>query len=296
MKKLLLLGAVLLLAISLSGCTSQQESYSISQDGTISYTNRPAVNYTQTVLKDDENATMYKLAFDSRGQKIYALLAIPKNSPKARNGKIPGIFILYGATMNKEGEWQGMGQDLAGMGFAVLIIDQRGWGETDGFVPTMESDYQAFANGGEPVQHKMVYDALRCYDILKSRPEIDPSRIYASGESMGGRYAIIAASIEKGISGALIISSAGYGSANTQDPQVVRFVNSINPDHYIAGISPRPLVMVHSRNDNVVPFQNGQDTFNLAKEPKKLIVTEGVGHAYVRGEMESLIGKEIQNW
>jgi dienelactone hydrolase len=292
----LVICALLIMIISLSGCTSPQESYSVSKDGFISYTNRPAVNYTQTLLKDDQNATMYKLTFDSRGQKIYALLAIPKQSLKSRNGKIPGIFILYGATMNKEGEWQGMGQDLAGMGFAVLIIDQRGWGETDSSVSTMEADYQTFANGGEPVQHKMVYDALRSYDILKSRPEVDGSRIYASGESMGGRYAIIAASIEKGITGALIISSAGYGSPNTQDPQVVRFVDSINPDHYIAGISPRPLIMVHSRNDNVVPFQMGQDTFNLAKEPKKLIVTEGVGHSYVRAEMKGLIENEIQGW
>jgi dienelactone hydrolase len=293
--KLLLLGAVLAVLL-LSGCTSPQESYSVSQDGFLSYTNRPPANYTQTLLKDDQNATMYKLTFDSKGQKIYALLAIPKNSPKSRNGKMPGIFILYGATMNKEGEWNGMGQDLAEMGFAVLIIDQRGWGETDGFVPTMENDYQTFVNGGEPVQHKMVYDALRCYDILMSRPEVDPARIYASGESMGARYAIIAASMEKGMAGALIISSAGYGPPNTQDPQIIRFLNSINPDHYVAGISPRPLVMVHSKNDNVVPYQMGQDTFSKAKEPKKFLTTEGVGHSYVRGEMKSLLEKEIQNW
>jgi len=160
----------------------------------------------------------------------------------------------------------------------------------------MQSDYQTFANGGEPVQHLMVYDVLRCYDILKSRPEIDPARIYASGESMGGRYAIIAASIEKGIAGALIISSSGYGFQQNQDPQVMRFLNSIDPNHYVAEISPRPLILVHSKNDNVVPFAMAQDTFSKAKEPKKLIETEGVGHSYVRAEMKDLIGKEIQNW
>jgi fermentation-respiration switch protein FrsA (DUF1100 family) len=125
---------------------------------------------------------------------------------------------------------------------------------------------------------------------------VDAGRIYASGESMGGRYAIIAASIEKGIAGALIISSSGYGNPDTQDQQVIRFMNSIDPDHYIAGISPRPLVMVHSRNDNVVPFAMGQATFDRAKEPKKLIVTEGVGHSYVREEMKGLIEKEIRDW
>ncbi|MCX6814309.1 MAG: alpha/beta hydrolase [Candidatus Aenigmarchaeota archaeon] len=294
MKKLLFL--LLVAAVLLSGCTSPQDSYSVSQDGFLSYTNRPAVNYTQTLLKEDENVSMYKLTFESRGQKIYALFAIPRNSPKSRNGKIPGIFILYGATMNKEGEWGGMGKDLAEMGFAVLIIDQRGWGETDGFVPTMESDYQTFANGGEPVQHKMVYDGLRCYDILKSRPEIDGSRIYASGESMGGRYAIIASSIEKGIAGDLIISSSGYGFQQNQDPQVMRFLDSIDPNHYVAGISPRPLVMMHSRNDNVVPFDLGKATFEKAGEPKKFLVTEGVGHSYVRADMKELIEKELKDW
>ncbi len=293
--KILMLG-ILFTLLFFSGCTSQQESYSVSQDGFLSYTNRPPVNYTQTLLKDDENATMYKLTFDSKGQKIYALLAIPKNSPKSRNGKIPGIFILYGATMNKEGEWGGIGSDLAKMGFAVLIIDQRGWGETGGIVPSFQADYSTFADGREPVQHLMVYDALSSYDILKSGPEIDPARIYASGESMGGRYAIIASSIEKGIAGALIISSSGYGFQQNQDPQAMRFLNSIDPNHYVAGISPRPLVMVHSRNDNVVPFVMGQETFSKAKEPKTFLTTEGVGHSYVRVDMKGLIEKEITNW
>ena len=293
--KLLLLSTLIGL-LFLSGCTSPQESYSVSQDGTLSYTNRPPVNYTQTLLNETGNAIMYRLVFDSKGQTIYGLLAIPKNSPKARNGRIPGIFILYGATMNKEGEWRGLGQDLAEMGFAVLIIDQRGWGETGGIVPSFQADYSTFSDGREPVQHLMVYDALRSYDILKSRPEIDPARIYASGESMGGRYAIIAASIEKGMAGTLIISSAGYGIPDTQDPQVVRLLNSINPDHYVAGISPRPLVMVHSRNDNVVPFESGKATFDKTGEPKKLIVTEGVGHSYVRAEMKRLIEEELGDW
>jgi len=293
--KFLLLGAILGI-LMLSGCTSPQESYSVSQDGVISYANRPAVNYTQTLLNDTESVTMHKLTFDSRGQAIYALLAIPKNSSKMKNGKIPGIFILYGATMNKEGEWNGLGQDLAEMGFAVLIIDQRGWGETGGFVPSMQADFSTFSDNREPVQHMMVYDALRSYDLLKSRPEVDPARIYASGESMGGRYAIIAASIEKGIAGALIISSSGYGSPDSQDPQIVRFMNSIDPDHYVAGISPRPVIMVHSKNDNVVPFQSGQDTFSLAREPKKLIVTEGMGHSYVRADMKELIANALESW
>ena len=90
---LFLLGSVLALLL-FSGCTSLQESYSVSQDGTLSYANRPAVNYTQKSLNDTETVTMHKLTFESSGQKIYALLAIPKDSPKMKNGKIPGIFIL----------------------------------------------------------------------------------------------------------------------------------------------------------------------------------------------------------
>ena len=293
--RLFLLGALLAILL-FSGCTSPQETYSVSQDGTLSYANRPPVNYTQALLNDTESVSMHKLTFESRGQTIYALLAIPKNSSKSRDGKIPGIFILYGATMNKEGEWRGLGQDLAEMGFAILIIDQRGWGETGGFVPSLQADFSTFQDSREPVQHMMVYDALRSYDLLLSRPEVDQSRIYASGESMGGRYAIIAASIEKGIAGALIISSAGYGAPDTQDPQVIKFLNSINPDHYVAGISPRPLIMVHSKNDNVVPFESGKATFDKAGEPKKLIETEGVGHSYVRAEMREFIEKELSSW
>jgi fermentation-respiration switch protein FrsA (DUF1100 family) len=280
MKGFLLSGALLMLLIS--GC--------------LAYTNRPPANYTQTVLSEDGNATMYKLSFDSKGQTIYALLAIPKNSPKARSGKIPAFFDLYGATMTKEGEYVGLGQDLVQMGFAVLIIDQRGWGETAGFVPSIQADFSTFRDGREPVQHMMVYDGLRAYDILKSRPEVDPSRIYAAGQSMGGRYAMIAASIEKGIAGALIISSSGFGLQQQQDPEAARFLNSIDPDHFVASISPRPFIMAHSRIDPVIPFAMAQATFGKAGEPKKFLETDSKDHAYIRKDMKGLIGKELEGW
>ena len=291
----ILLFAGIIAVLLISGCTSPQESYSVSQDGTISYTNRPPVNYTEAVLKEDGNATLYKLTFDSKGQKIYALLSVPKDSTKARNGKVPAIFDLYGATMTKEGEYAGLGQDLVHMGFAVLIIDQRGWGETKGTVPSLEQDYQAFQKGEEPVQHRMVYDGLRAYDILKSRPEVDASRIYAAGQSMGGRYAMIAASIEKGIAGALIISSAGYDFGQ-QPAEVTRFLNSIDPNHYVAGISPRPLIMVQSKVDTVVSYESAKRTYDLAGEPKKLLTTESKDHSYIRADMKEIIAEELENW
>jgi len=50
-----------------------------------------------------------------------------------------------------------------------------------------------------------------------------------------------------------------------------------NPRFYIPMIAPTPLLMIISNNDIVTPTKNQQAAFELAKEPKKLIIVQG-GH------------------
>jgi len=60
----------------------------------------------------------------------------------------------------------------------------------------LEYDFKLFSESKEPVEHMMVYDALRAVDVLKQDVRIDAQRIAVIGESNGGRFAIIATALD----------------------------------------------------------------------------------------------------
>ena len=88
---------------------------------------------------------------------------------------------------------------------------------------------------------------------------------------MGGRFAIIAAALDTRIAGVLVISTSGFGMQNTVTQQD-KFMASINPDMYIGKIAPRRIVMFHSKNDTVIPFEQAQQTFSFAGNPKEFFI------------------------
>jgi fermentation-respiration switch protein FrsA (DUF1100 family) len=53
----------------------------------------------------------------------------------------------------------------------------------------------------------------------------------------------------------------------------------INPLECISNISPRPLLIIHRKRDVVVPSESAHKLYNEAKEPKKLIMTDGKNHS-----------------
>jgi fermentation-respiration switch protein FrsA (DUF1100 family) len=173
------------------------------------------------------------------------------------------------------------------MGYASLGIEQRNRGGVD-----FRYDYDLWKNGKEPVEHKMVFDALRAVDVLRQQPSIDLERIAIVGESNGGRFAIIAAAIDPRISGVIGISTSGYDTESQineiKDESVLRFYRSIDPETYLKSIPPRKFVMLHSINDTIIQIQFAQNTFEKAREPKQFYsVTTGI-HGYSEGMKEPL--------
>jgi fermentation-respiration switch protein FrsA (DUF1100 family) len=204
---------------------------------------------------------------------IYGLLAMP-----VAKTKVPGIVLLPGGGVSKEGEFS-RADIMAKLGYAVLVIDQRGIGQTAGYYLNMEQDYQVFSQGNEPIQHLSVFDALRSFDVLRDIDGIDKDNIAIVGESMGGRYAIIAAALDPRLKGVIGISTSGFDVKKDNSPYN-SYLLSIDPDHYVSKISPRKVFMLHATNDTVIPMQNAKYTFNLANEPKKFYIAEGCGHGY----------------
>lgn len=284
------------------------ESRTVSEEGILSFPPRGEAEFTVEVTEDlyspESGDSLKLLTFESRGENVRALLRIPadssftdsssadsspeNSSPEnsslanfslADSSGVPGIVLLPGAGISKEKE-QGLAAELSKMGYATLTLDQRNLGAIN-----PEGDLTLFKAGLEPLEYKMVYDALKAADVLSTQPEIDPEKLAIVGESNGGRFAIIACALEPSLRGVVGISTAGYGTgeidpSQVKDPDAYRFYRSIDPETYLSEIPPSRFVLLHSSNDTVVPHEMALGTFSLAGEPKAMYNLSETTHGY----------------
>ena len=294
-KKILKLAIILVILLIIFGFfinNREKDPYEF-KGNTLYYSQyRETPDYNIEFIGLNNTIEIYKINFESKNfleypTSIYGLLFIPKGKEK-----VPGIVLLPGGGGTKEGEAK-LALKLANLGYGVLTIDQRGIGETGGYYLNPERDYQIFLQGKEPIQHLSVYDILRTYDVLKQIEKIDKDNIGLVGESMGARYAIIAAAIDKNLKGVIAISTSGFHiSPNPLNPYNDYLV-SIDPDHYISKISPNFVMMLHGTNDSVVRLEDAQITFDKAKEPKRFFIAEGCKHGYCE-KMDEGIKKGLE--
>jgi len=255
----------------------------------------PSLSYTAELYETTDISDVWKIKYPSSGTEIYGLLSIPRDSGP---GKMPAFVLLPANSIPKEDEHKWAGTLLNEMGFVTLSLDQRGHGETRAEVRSIEQDIQYYVNGRDTVQHLMVEDALNAFEILKLRPEVDESRIYMLGESMGGRFAIMSAAGEPDVAGVVVISSSGYGFPETGRPEVDEFLYSIDPDNFIDDISPRNLLMIHATEDSVIPIDKAKDTFSRAGTPKKFFELNASFHGFLKEGtgIEDVLRQELSGW
>jgi len=272
-------------------CSADAEaSWEVSEAGILTFPDREVPVFSVKEIEDTyapENPdTLKLLSFESRGQRIQALLRIPANSSSS-----PGLVLLPGAGISKEAE-QGLAVELSKMGYATLTPDQRNLGSIN-----IERDFEFFKAGLEPLEYTMVYDALKASDVLAAQPEVDPERLAILGESNGGRIAVLACALNPSLKGVIAISTAGYGTENpdsalTNDPETYRFYRSIDPNTYLETLPSAKFVQIHSFNDTVISHDQALRTFALAKEPKAMYNVTEAAHGYT-GSMRPYLEKEL---
>lgn len=270
-------------------------SWEVSESGILSFPprdERPV--FTSQAVEDkyapEKPDILRLLSFESKGNKVQALLRIPANTAAASSA-FPGIILLPGATISKEAE-QGLAVELSRMGYATLTIDQRNLGSVN-----PDKDLGLFRTAAEPVEYSMVYDALKAADVLAAQPEIDPKKLAVLGESNGGRFAIIACALDPSLKGVIGISTSGYGTGNINTASVAesetyRFYRSIDPGTYLSNLPPARFVLIHSLNDPVISYDSAVQTFELAKEPKAMYNVSDATHGYT-GSMRPYLQKEL---
>jgi fermentation-respiration switch protein FrsA (DUF1100 family) len=171
------------------------------------------------------------------------------------------ILHLHGNAGNLE-DRRDLVRRLHELGVNVMAIDFRGYGKSE----------------GKPREAGLYADSRAAYDWLLAKTTAD--RIVLHGESLGAGPACELASTLP--CGGLIVQSA-FTSARDMAPRVLPIVpkwfvrTRFDNLEKVARISCRKL-FIHSRQDEMIPFDMGEKLFAAAAEPKDCEWFQGAGH------------------
>ena len=170
------------------------------------------------------------------------------------------------------------------LGLSVFIIDYRGYGRRD----------------GRPSEQGTYMDALAAWNYLVDERRLRPDEIIVFGRSLGGG---VAAALSARITPAAVILESTFTSVKELGKHYYPYL----PVSWIARIRypvdehiksfDCPVLIIHSHQDDVVPFRHGQRLFATAREPKMFLPISGdhntgfllSGDAYVEGMKRFLV-------
>lgn len=227
----------------------------------------------------------------------------------AADPKAPALLYLHGARWNLTGQLFRIEQ-LHEFGFSVLAIDYRGFGKSDGEMPSEQTVYE---------------DALAGWERL-AQLQPDAARRFIYGHSLGGAVAVdLAARLsaaggagaKKGADGTssdplaargLIVESSFTTLADMARALSVSWLpvgmilsQKFDSAAKIAAVRMSVLV-VHGRKDRYVPARFSEKLYEAVAAPKKLLLIEGGSHnnsmrsgsAAYRKALSELFGLNMQ--
>lgn len=150
-------------------------------------------------------------------------------------------------------------EEMKALGFAVFAFDYHGYG----------------TSGGKPTEQNSYDDIDAAYDHLTQVLKIPPQRIIAHGRSLGGAVAIDLAS-RKPLGGLVIESSFVSAFRVVTGYRVFPFDKFRNLDKI--GRVRCPVLIIHGRQDEIIPFWHGERLFEMANQPKSNFWVDGAGH------------------
>jgi len=159
-----------------------------------------------------------KLIFESLpGIHVTALLYVPDDPNVGEHAKHPAILVPAGHAEDGKAHYQTLCQRLVQRGYVVLSWDPVGQGERSQFWDAKAgksrynricAEHAVLGNlaylAGTNLARWEIWDGLRAFDYLLTRPEVDPERISITGTSGGGFQAMHIAALEPRIKVAAI--------------------------------------------------------------------------------------------
>ena len=191
------------------------------------------------------------------GTRLYAWIipSLPSDS------KEKWVLLFHGNASNVS---LGMDfyDDLRAMGFNVMAPEYPGYLDSP----------------GKPSQPIIEREAKAAYDYLRTARGVPPKSILIYGGSLGAAFAIdLASRVEAGA----LVEHAGFTSVVAMGRERFPFLpvellieNRLESDRKIGAVR-MPILLLHSTEDNLVPFTHAERLYELASSPKRLVRLRG---------------------
>lgn len=193
-----------------------------------------------------------------------------------------------------DGGYPALAERICREGFAVLIFRFRGVGDSGG-----NFDILGWTR-----------DLRAAVDYLWVLPEVDCSHLALLGFSGGAAVSVCVAAQDGRVSSvaacacpaefdslkdafaegeSIIEHFRGIGIIRDRDfpysdEEWLGNFGLVSPLKYVSGIAPRPLLLLHGGQDEVVDVSHAYQLYAQAGEPKEIVVIDGAGHRLRRDE------------
>ena len=186
---------------------------------------------------------------------------VPEPSRASHSGKIPMVLVIPGLTGHmEEPHIAAIAEALPRNGYACLRVELYGHGKS----------------GGDFHDHTLLHWALELMEVIDYARKLEyVSELYLCGHSQGGTAAVLGAGLKPdALDGLILLAPAMPISGNYYR------VNRLLPfDDAIRLYGNRPVLVVHSKTDELVPFRYGEETA-AAYQNAELTVIEEDDHCF----------------
>ncbi len=179
----------------------------------------------------------------------------------------PALLYLHGNSRNVSLNVEHAAR-LHSMGYALLLVDYRGYGKS---------------SGGEPDEKKIYEDAEAAWNYLVGQLRQPPQRTFIYGHSLGGAVAIDLAVRHPEAAGLItestFTSMADMGKRDYPYLPVDLLLNQRFDSIDKVGKLKIPVLFIHGTWDSTAPWQMSRQLFDAAPQPKVLKLIQGGEHS-----------------
>lgn len=195
--------------------------------------------------------------------------AQPLEQAPTTNSTTPTLLFFHGKTGNLSDCLEKI-HFFHDMGLDVFSIDYHGYGKS----------------GGAPSERALTSDALTAYFYLTEKRGVKPERLYIYGEDLGAAVGI---DLAARVSAAGLITEGANASIieKIEDdwpliPWQFLLRNQFDSLTRVRDVH-IPVLMIHSAEDELVPFNSSRRLCALAHDPKELVEIHGThSGAYIK--------------
>lgn len=215
------------------------------------------VNHQPTYLKGKTDTMQFDYTIESvvfknkNGNELNGWLIKPKNLKPTTT-----IIHFHGNAGNILGQHRAM-TPLLKFGFQIFVFDYSGFGFST----------------GKATRKNVLLDAHAALDYIKTRSDVNATKLVIYGQSLGGHLSAVVANQRQNDIDALVIEGA-FSSHKDIAADMAGFIGRILvSEKYSAYASissvKKPVLIIHSTQDETIPFKMGQKLFEKANHPKE---------------------------